>query len=614
MDNPRNSSFYSNAQKAKIETVLTRRRDAIISEIYNSFFSADDPERVSMFDILNRLMLLVQTAVMFVIVEYDEKEETILDKDYINFNQHPFHLDLIKEKITEAKKKGNFFEIFGVKDRRLIVLLANQDAASTHSNKYTFKPLSPIEEFDINDTNQVICYQLKKVLSKDVYEERFGVKFLNFLQHVVTECQPTKMESIYSQLPEKDFDDYTNLHRDFIRSLEREHEKLGLKYDGAVNQAYKKSEKSLDKIPEFGSDLEKNSNLKLPNFLFFVRNYSCDKEKRHEYYNYGLQILVCEKQEEAIKLYLKRLSEIENQKSRYTSESNFKAESKYKQIGLAVNEDFWIKIRNQEGIDSLIDILKYPFQPGSYSMADPVFMSGIMHFRAVSVDGGLHRSLYDYKENIPRYEDLKQYKKNEILRIVLVYYLFLGMARNKNDGDLSVMLCPVSIGGRVFGVMSYVTFKSNNTNENNEFVVQYSASWRQNYHMYISGHRRFKRNLRAYLWESYVVFISYVFSQEVRKFSNDKNSKISDFQSGLNKKFELLTRFFSFTCIRGIFKKSGNNGNVTSIFGSVDLEITHNIDKDHFFSVFGSPKNLDRFVSVDKIKRRIHDEFHLGKF
>lgn len=611
--------FIDNAYKA----VLDRRRDAIIGDIYDLFFSVDEPNQVSIFDILNRLMLLLQAPAMFVLAEYDNKTKTIKDKEgsYANFNPHPRHKEKIEAKIKEAKEGKVFFDIFGAKNRRLLVLISNQGEVGSHDDSFEFTLLHPDMKKGEDDQHKIFSFQISQVLNGATYQDRFGTHFLAHLQNVVKDYESSDFESKFVPLTVGSEDEYTDLYNEFIDALTNEHTKLGLKHDGIINKAYKKSEKSLEKMPEFSdSDLEANK-LKLPNFLFFIRDYSGIEERREDY-NYGLRILICKRQEEAIRDFFKSLRDNGAiTKESYISESFKKKDEKYRAIGTKINNVFWNCLKTDTRIEYLIKVLKHEFRKGSYSMSDPVFMSGIIQFRSISVNGGLHRSL---KDSSRTYKDLNNEKKRELLRVVIVYNLFFAMARKTDkdqDRDLSVMLCPVSIGGRVLGVVSYVTLKElppSEIHSLNTKVFEYSTRWRQNYHIYSSTHRRLKRNLRAYFGEAYVVFLSYVYSMTLRKFMHEKNMSMKSFEQELNDKFEYLTKFFSYTGISCSFEKRGVKGNVIPLFEDVVLRLMHtkSTEKkpDSFFSVFPgyeSGSDLSRFVDIDKITKRIIDEYSL---
>jgi hypothetical protein len=603
----------SEAQK---EEVLMRRRDAIISEIYNCFFSADDPSQVTMIDIFNALMLLVQTSIMFVLVPFDKNKQTISDNpaEYIKFYQHPINQGKIEEAVRQAKKDNAFFEIFGVMDKRLIVLQTSGGAS--HADSFHLTVLQPRDKI-----GEDICgYQLGKILDKNVYSTRFGDSFLSNIQKIVSDCKNFTMKKEYERLPKENKKEYDSLFEKFKDSLEKGYSLLGIKYDGVINQAYKKSEKSLNFIHELNKSTDnKKISLSLPNFLLFVRNYSCiDEEPRDRYYNYDLCILICEKQESDIREYFNKLNANKNYYFHSYEKKLENTEKHYQNILKEVHSDFWDKLEKSK-IDVILKALKSPFKEGSYSMSDPCFMSGLIQFRDLKINGGIHRSLHEYGNSPPAYKKLSEGKKEELLRIVAVYYLFLGMASYIKEDALedieekdiypSVMLCPVTVGGAVFGVMSYVTFKGDSEAKT---VMEYSAAWRQNYHMFSAGHRRFKRNVRNYMWRSYVVFISYLFGEQVKLTNENRNYDICIFRENLNKKLELLTRFFSFSGVQIDFKviEKGDTGDNILSFGDIDTVIFH-ANKSFFSTPYGLEKPI-RFVNIEEIKQRIKDEFVLG--
>lgn len=631
--------------KDDIRVVLTRRSDAIFSSIYE-LFCFDDPDQISLTDIINRLMLLIQTPATFVLAKFDTETNTIKDEknSYINFNPYPKHDEKIRDAIKEAKLSKYFFTIFGVTDYRLLVFLTNQKETPTDNRDYNFTVLS--NKYDMQHIDErIFSFQLNSVLNGEEYENRFGKNFLSRLQSVVYnyiyQWEGFKQESKEITTP-SDKSEYKYWYKNFLKGLSNDYHGYGIRYDGVIDKIFKKYEKSLKMISANNSDSDELKSDKLTNFLFFIRDYSGYTQRKHPVYPYGLRLLICSKQEEDIKKYFKNLKEnVKNDDSlKYWYTEKIKGDTDYKAIGKEVNDRFWGMLTNDEDkFGELIEILKGRFKNTTYSMTDQVFISGIIHFRNPSVNGGLHRSLPEDKIGC-RHDDLSLDEQNELLRLVIVHYLFLGMSgvSQAHESNFMVMLCPVSIGGRILGVTGYVTSNSSDKKEINEMDVwEYSHTWRQNFHAYSSAHYRLKRVLREHMWKFYVrtVFKMYVESLEdaiscINKepycnltYAEQECIAILHMEETLNRLLGYLTRFFSYNGISvKCFRNSDNviisfpnfkkpNAATISDYMYIIFYIDGKEHKNHsFFSVFPGYCNEEYpkyFVNIPEIAMTISD-------
>lgn len=652
----------------QIKALYARRQDAIISSIYELFLSVADPKQVYVLDIFNRLMLLLQSPCMFVLVKYDqEKKATDLHhEDCKIFNPHPLHQDNIRRAIRNIKDNDDFIEIFGSNTYRLLVLSSNQN--NRESDKEIFKPVSKIDRG-----------QIQFVLGTETYIERFGKEVLNSLRNIVDNCQgltPQERISGYNEIfsgYEKfglvsQQEDYNKWYKYFIEGLESKRTGYDLPDDGVIDKAYKKSRSSL--AHRFGQ-----KEPELANFLLFLRDYSRPDLKRSAgKYNFGLRILLCSKQEEDIRLFLVRLAGQKNLAPWYRGLITNKR-NPYFGIGKNANEDFWgklqairknlsekidekileayiqgnetytpeelkelvVAVNESDELTALIKIIKKPLGDNTYSMAEPTFLSGIIHFRNPSVNAGLHRC-------IPRNEIEKGYDgldHDEILRVVIVHYLLLGMAKSFNDLSendksnktfFSVMLAPISVGGRVLGVLSYVTEKDKYKEITKEekyksSIATLSRSWRNNFHTYMATHKRIKRHLRTYFWEFYValVFRMYYDSvskvKEYRKTHSDEDEKklYEHVKNIFNIRLSYIDRFFSYNSISCELKADNvaklypnRNAQGESQIGKNTWMIISVEDEARYFSVYQGidQKKLGRFVDRDEIAIKISNVYY----
>lgn len=625
MDSPNRST------EPQREALYARRRDAIISSIYELFLSVDDPNQISVLDVFNRLMLLLQSACMFVLVKYDQKTGTIIhdQNGYKIFNPHPLHQQKIRDAIKDADE-GDFIAIFGSKKYRLLVLLANQDHKASKDGGYNFEP---IDKFDQEQT--------KNVLDEKTYQERFGPDLLEALKQIVDECKglvsantrKSKVNVDYGEI--EDIYDYKYWHKFFIKGLESRQHGYDLPDDGVIDKAYKKSRSSL------AYQYSQQSKPELANFLFFLRDYSDDNLRRAGYYDFGLRILLCSVQERDIRDFLIELKRQDNLKFWYSNLITDK-DNPYFNIGKEANKRFWeilISIEKEKeeerrkkecpnsndgcpNLNKLIDIIKKPLGKNSYSMAEPTFLSGIIHFRNPSVNAGLHRCIPDSQIEKGYYG----LDKDEILRVVIVHYLLLGMAHSfdelkKNSYDeknFSAMLAPISIGGRILGVLSYVTEKSKDK-DSTANIAELSSPWRKNFHIYTATHKRIKRHLRTYFWQFYVAMVFLMYYKTILDVENTKGD-YEDIENILNIRLSYIDRFFSYNSINCKIKEEDSR--VRDLFPNKKLPTWGRISSDRIidFSVGEAGRfsfyqgvdqsKLSRFVDLSEIAIKISNAYH----
>lgn len=624
-----------------IEYVMDRQINAVIGDIYGVFFSADSPDKVSLHDILNRVMLLLQAPVTFILCKQNEDKEII--PCYI-FNKEPFHQISLKKALQKAIDDQNsnpenkiFFRLFN-SDYLLLVLVAPK-YMSSHDYDYDFTPLYKGQNNLKYTSKKVVydnlIYKLENIIDGEIYKKRFGDKFLKTLQERLDSCRDDIGNEMfnknkinhYQYIKYKDIEHY---NKDFIEALEKDRygKRYGYDFGGVIDKVYSKSRKSLSFGEELSSDNEENSEKPpLPNFFIYLRDYTKSNYSRHEKkikgeslcYDYSLRMLVCSNQENDIKNYLKYIRE-KSLENNYHKEwyiiNNFEKDNDY--IGLAkiINDSFWEKVDSDDGIRDLIDTLKKPFNENAYSIADPVF-SGIINFRDPSIiNGGLHRAISN--EQIKRkgfdYKNLKKEVKNDLLRIVLLHYLFAGMANlplnEKNEkSDFMVMLNPLEIGARIIGVIGYVTIDPNplikddkeyrNEEERSKAIKQFGLHWRQNYHIHQDTYARLKRGLRSYFWQLYIQTLADIYTNTVITLINEDDITKNKLEDIINEKFHLLTKFFSYSGIRGEILENSRekSGNVISFYPNKNYKSSAFLSKKYHFKLRYTSENQDGFVS-----------------
>jgi hypothetical protein len=611
----------------ELQQVIDRQIDSIVGEIYGMFFSASHPDDVSFHDILNRVMLLLQAPVTFVLCKKDKNTRN--KNEIYRFNSHPFHQSDISEALIDAKLANQLFPLFETDESLinndkyylLVLLVENHDIEPTCDAK--FIPLSPkYKHEDFNKEHYILVYKLLKIFDGNLYKARFDVSFLEKLK-----CVLAKYDTLKKLEENEDFNKQGILNEDkleydkeygyFEKSLKEDRNEYQLLNHGVIDKVYKKSRDIL----LFNRNKEEKF---LANFILFMREF--DGTKRcNDGYDYNLRIVICSEQESDIKEYLKWLKNNKKDREWYVKK-NFPEgkKSKYYNLAIQINDYFWKKIdQGDEGIESIIFNIGKPFGETCYSMVDPCFKNGIVNFRNPSVNGGLHRAKKFNDEELEsiNYESLSiGVVKNDLLRIVVVHYLMMGMAKGMaKDSDnysdnFRVMLAPLEIGGRIPAVIGYVTEHTNSLKLpdtfNKDDVINFSKNWRDCFHIYSDLYtRRLKRDMRSYFWQLYIKMIARICTDIFLNFSNTNPAK--SFLS-LNKRLEFLTKFFSFSGISFSFKRQQNNEpmgtNVVKLSNNYILILRN--ESSSFPSALGRIIKNDKFIDEYEIVSRINIELY----
>lgn len=535
--------------------VVNRHIDAVAGSIFGIFFSADTIEKISFHDILNRVMLLVQAPILFILCK---KEHGVIKEKY-HFSRDTLHEPEISECIDKAIHGENhddskyLFNLFDSDYYMIVIYSYGQNTRPTEDagQEYQFIPLP--NDASTLPSHTLLIKKLQRIFDGKLYSSRFGDVVLSQLNQVLEKYDYIKDNDTNSKCKKgctSYFDDYKLWHNKFIRSLERDATLLRIPRDdiigsGVIDKVYIKSRFGLllgaaDEIPE------------LPNFLLFMRNYSGTVRRRGEKFshNYEIRIIVCSQQEKDFRRYFESLSRMPDKQGMYIE--SFEENNSYIELAKQANDKFWSLIENRKengisGHDILLNIIRKPFIDESYSVSDPVFRTGIINFRNPSINGGLHRA-YKIDNNFRGFDRLDKSIQDSILRIVAVHYIFRGMTTRKNK-DMRIMLCPVELHSRILAVVGYVTTSadahySDSDDISDLDIKTFSENWRNSYHTFIDLYVRLKRNMRSFLWQLYIQMVSQVCAYSINECADA--DELEDVESVINQRLILLSCFFSY--------------------------------------------------------------------
>lgn len=553
-----------------LEQMLKRQVTLGIESIFSSVYSGSSLETLSFTHILNRVMMLVQLPLTFVILESDESGGySICFKT--NRHKRKDHKDAITA-ATDSSDPENYFELWHSKksseNNKFYLLVLKADKS------YKFEQLLKIREIkDSMNSWDIGSYKLTQVFDRSNYRQYgdFPDKIISIIGNTkanIDKDEKADPNDHFSSAPNYFQDDAAriSIKSEFDRNLLSNmgpmfYEKL--KKRGVLDKVFKKIERNISDVNS-GKEGRDGS---ITNFLLFARDYHNTPlgPWRHSSYDYSLRILLCDSQKEEIKEFFKTLRQKkEFYRKRYADEiSNIKGDIKL--IAAEIDTRFWSILESGDsGSTELIDILGEYFSANARSMADPVFDGLSFYRQPFANDGGIARCFQPESvlpssigEIPPGSDTIK-----DLLRVVCCQYLFDFMAapgdkNNETKLQLQIMLNPIEIGGRVWGVVAYAT-RSHNPNfefKNKVDLNWYESYWVKNYHIYRDVNERMKKNLRSYMNAFYENFVARTFVAMMNAIAYQRSGYLADRQRELNHQLGLLACIFPYDMLEVRFKR-----------------------------------------------------------
>jgi hypothetical protein len=586
--------------KNQLLEVIDHHIKLTVEAIYTGMFAGPSPASVSFRHILSRIMILLQEPVTFVLFKTNELGDR---QEVYRANKHRRHKKYIDEKIAQAidshsQVQSFFFDVFGM-GYELLCLIAEADK----QGRYQFNPLVVRSENPALLRWEIASYKLRKILEIEpflIYKKRFATDLLGTLQrcadHEKSDTEADEIGSREGQLEDFYHPDYDQARLDgynqFVQDLSRNTSEYSqLSQYGVIDKVFSKLKDNLLAIAAGGfrppdSDSEVDERLPLTNFILFARDYSEPIRRHGGDYDYQLRLIVCSRQETEWRHAFAHWKEFPHAISRESYLKLFdlpvQASSQeevqlIRQTAKRVNEYFW-RFIDDGNIDAIIKVLKAPLSSSARSMADPVF-DGVSYFRDPFSEGGIKRCFAptdDFKEDLKRQLqtlnsqsfDQQSSSWSDVLRVVACHYLFDAMTdpttdksqRASKSDRLRIMLNPIEVGGRVWGVIGYLTQNYEiDPNAQNKDLIAFDLYWRQNYHVYQDVNSRVKKNLRVDFLRLYEQTVSQTVTQMLEesivhnKAYGRVNSQV--FQELINHRLSALTCYFPYSSVKITFRK-----------------------------------------------------------
>jgi hypothetical protein len=546
--------------QSRLRKILHHHVALGVESLFSCFFSAKNPSNLPFHHVLNRIMVVAQVPIMFVVLRNVEGERP---EFYIsNKHKNEGHQTKIRERVGEI-----FNEATPTKEY-LIPLWHEKKSATTpawhasttgkrkyyllvleaHSEKYEFRQLKRVHRADdVKCPEDAAIYTIEKVFSPKMYFH-YGEAFFNSLAYSLDTIEfgeePEKSKKIEEttdpfwgnflgdRSASKDSAARTRLGDARKKSREITRKKgtpYALAGEGVLDRAFRNLKGSIASL---------SSDAAITNCLLFTRSYdrplNCPRFGTE--YDYNVRISRGQEQCNEHLDAFRRWSSSE----RVVKESNFLGafadksdESRRMRLILtdAVAE-IWQKIavdlepsiseQDEDKRKGLQKILHDDFGDNARSVSEPVF-EGISFFRDPFIRlGGIERCFPNGIPDGQTFADLNPQEKKDILRVVAFNFLLQDMApESKQTGNPSrifVMLNPIELGGKVWAVASYAARMT-------EVVVpfidsldrleQWNGYWLKNFHTFHDVHERLKRSLRQHLKTACYELFAEVYARKI---------------------------------------------------------------------------------------------------
>lgn len=586
-------------EAGKIKLEMDRRIGLIVASLFSCFLTTDDSDNVTFRHILNRIMILLQMQLTFVIM--DKKNDGFHENHrFNNFSRDFKNISKIANAInSNIKENPNYhpFPIFGTEYYLLAIGIGREKGNNVFYQIYQCK------EFEIKTNTDLAAYLLSKILDinsynayGDKFKEKIKQKTIEYMR-INTECRQKQNgpDAInYNSSDDLDDSDESSATREIYDGFKtrlchnRNPDLLkDIKKNGFLDRVFTKVKKNLNTIAQISSpDSDKNNNHIPANYIFFMRDWVVPNDySRHKIgeekrgYPYQVRIPICESQEDDIAKFFKELRKQEPDYG-YSKdvEKHCKAHSNLITLAKTLDKYFWDTLRHDETyIDEFIDIIKESFGETTRSVSDLVFEHGVIHFRKPFQDGGISRSFpgiekQKYPSSLAELEvRLNDYEiddfnaiSKDLKRLVINFYLYRGMTAHINGSrenhELGIMLVPVEVGGRILFVVGYFTSlytgrQDPNVKESEQTTIDLKSnilSWNANYHIFSDVNSRLKKELRTNMNMFFREMLAHEYGYwtdcEHTLFAeqSSKTERLKTLENFINHRFLTLSRLFPY--------------------------------------------------------------------
>lgn len=561
--------------REELKKILDRHVELGVESIFSAVYSGPNISTLSFYHLINRIMMVVQVPITFVVF----LDVNGLKSAYHRTNHHKRHqkdIDKVVARISGASDEFHFPIWHSENGEHQKYTLVALKADPT----YKFAPIKPIHCIeDVFDLWDAASYKLWHVLQAKSYA-RYDDSFFKILPETLKSLEYKEEPSPPERVPAAE-----EVVEAFNKELLKDSTRYLLTGRGVLDRVFRKIERNISQVNR-GNTKHADSGVNLANFILFARDYSgCPARgwRHHDNYDYALRILLCSSQRAELESYLKWMLD-----KREKCEGEFLAELTAAEVKHGVeliheaNALFWDYLEKGNS-KALLDIFGNYFSEHARSMADPVFDGVSFYRQPFAHDAGLGR-VFDPQSLPASLSDLPpdDKRKDDLLRVVICQYLFQGFAAKGKGNDklqLQVMLNPIEIGGKVWGVVGFATrshhlgFKFKFDRKEHSGIADYDMFWSKNYHMYRDVNERFKKNLRSYMNRFYEDFIASRGAAWVARINAETSSgskvNIFDAVAEFNATLASLACLFPYNVVKATVSPDEDRHPVPSSFAGV---------------------------------------------
>lgn len=425
---------------------LNRRIDLICQSIVGGLLSGNDPEKVSFRHILNRVMLLIQQPLFFII--YFENQDSTFSEHYRSVKNHKDKgkIDKFTKLVTDKdgsvkdrkKEKSKLIKLFGSSYYLLPIFVGKKT-----NKEYEFRSIENIynrkwdgkidPSISPKTIEHILSYLLSNVFHYENYES-YGSEFRRLLKLSIEKCRnKTPEESKNDELAPPDITPHIpnpDVRKEVFKKfnelmLSNNNLFLVLPKNGYLDAVFKKNKSNLKHLSKFvRNNTNKDGKIEdedvAANYIVFIRDYAVDAGYKRNFNqtdiddygkNYRIRMALCDEQKEDMRNHFKRL------RKKYDSHEEIidyvsSLKDEYKAVGSPVRKMaesldkwFWTEFKKgnlkedaseseikefENSIDEFINIMGSYFSTHARASADPVF-DGLIYFRQQFSDGGIER-------------------------------------------------------------------------------------------------------------------------------------------------------------------------------------------------------------------------------
>lgn len=597
------------------ENELNRRSDLIQSSIYGAYISGTGNNPISFHQILNRLLVLIQSPVCIALYKEEVYNGGVKSKKShvytgIEFIVDGKHREIYREILSSFHGKKP-----GVGGKYRLGRGSHKDLFDVYQTNYSFLVFSI--ERGINDTDNIPNFKKIK-RSSDV---PLGLE--RYIEKCCLNIFSDERSKSFNKIVSASIDNIcieTDLLRPYVDkpsfSMLRVYVESRRDYESGNNAVLNKIYRKLKGVPEqIIKELASHETYMsdLPNFCLFNRTYirpnARFESESFTGYAYDVRLCLPKEQEEDLLAYFSSLNknDFKIQTGVLYSELVGKGHKYYRLIK-SIDDKFWELLK--EDSRQVVSILNEAESAYSRSFTDSVFASGVVHYRNPFSNGGIDR-ISDYM----LYQDIMDVPGDRVadfIRIVAMYYMLDAMApkyESRKGKKLIFAAFPIEVAGKIQSVVGFSSY----LDRNDDSYLDRSF-WKSTYYFYIYISMRIERLSRKKLRSIYLSKYGEYLSSELIKLIKNNAFELNrmdlvlfcDFMNGF---CDNLCRIFPYKKIFIYLKNEGSSredGSV-NVFGSFDfvVELKNN---NYFPSINDIEKEKGEMIlSLDNVLKVVKD-------